>query len=148
MQQISATLDHVQNVQRLLARCAADLTNRLIEHDASKFSPDEWQHFLAHTETLAGLTYGSEQYKAALQEMRPAIENHYKLNRHHPEHHLGRIRDMTLIDLLEMLCDWVAAAKRHKDGDIFRSLEVNQERFSYGSELKQIFENTVVAITR
>jgi hypothetical protein len=41
-----------------------------------------------------------------------------------------------------MICDWLAAVKRHKDGDIFRSIEVNQERFGYSDEIKEILKNT------
>ena len=53
------------------------------------------------------------------------------------------LHDMTLIDIIEMLCDWKAATLRHKDGAIRRSIEQNQKRFGYGDELKQIFINTI-----
>ena len=32
------------------------------------------------------LTYGSDEYKACLTEMKPALDHHYAANRHHPEH--------------------------------------------------------------
>ena len=50
---------------------------------------------------------------------------------------------MNLVDLIEMLCDWKAATMRHNDGDIMKSIEINQERFGYGDEIKQIMINTV-----
>lgn len=50
---------------------------------------------------------------------------------------------MNLIDIMEMLCDWLAATHRHDTGDIMVSLEKNQERFGYSDELKQIMINTV-----
>jgi len=50
---------------------------------------------------------------------------------------------MSLLDLIEMLMDWWAASKRHNDGDIRRSIEVNQERFRYSDELKRILLNTL-----
>lgn len=50
---------------------------------------------------------------------------------------------MSKIDLLEMLCDWKAATLRHNDGDIRKSVEINQERFGYSDELKQILLNTL-----
>jgi Iap family predicted aminopeptidase len=53
------------------------------------------------------------------------------------------ISQMNLVDLIEMLCDWYAASLRHNDGDIFKSIELNQERFEYSDELKQIFINTI-----
>jgi hypothetical protein len=36
-----------------------------------------------------------------------------------------------------------AATLRHKDGDIRRSVEINQKRFGYSDELKRIFLNTI-----
>lgn len=53
------------------------------------------------------------------------------------------LNGMSLIDLIEMLCDWFAATQRHNDGNILRSIELNQKRFNYSDELKQIFINTV-----
>jgi hypothetical protein len=50
---------------------------------------------------------------------------------------------MTLIDLCEMIADWKAATLRHANGDIAKSLEINQKRFKYTDELKQILLNTV-----
>lgn len=52
------------------------------------------------------------------------------------------INHMTLIDLIEMLCDWVAAVERHADGDIEKSLTINQERFHISPQLQQILKNT------
>ena len=60
-----------------------------------------------------------------------------------PEHYKNGIRDMSLCDLIEMLCNWEAAIMRHADGDIMRSIEINQKRFGYSDELKQIFVNTI-----
>jgi hypothetical protein len=49
---------------------------------------------------------------------------------------------MTLVDLIEMFCDWCAATERHEDGDIGRSIDVNMKRFGYGETLASIFVNT------
>lgn len=56
------------------------------------------------------------------------------------------IRQMNLVSLLEMLCDWVAATHRHATGDIRKSIEINQRRFGYSDELKQILLNTLPAL--
>jgi hypothetical protein len=74
--------------------------------------------------------------------MKPALDHHYDLNHHHPEHFLRGIRGMNLIDIIEMLCDWKAATMRHADGNIYKSIEINQERFNYSYELKEILINT------
>ena len=49
---------------------------------------------------------------------------------------------MSLLDLLEMICDWKAATARHNDGDILKSIEINQKRFGYDDNLKKILLNT------
>ena len=56
----------------------------------------------------------------------------------------SEIMDMTLVDLLEMLCDWKASSMRHQDGNILKSIEINQTRFGYTDELKKILENTAL----
>lgn len=58
------------------------------------------------------------------------------------EQYVVGIRAMNLIDLLEMLCDWKAAGLRHDDGDLMRSIKINQKRFGYSDELAGIFRNT------
>ena len=75
--------------------------------------------------------------------MKPALDHHYRFNKHHPEYYADGIKGMNLIDLVEMFCDWLAATKRHKDGDIFESIKINKARFGYSGLLETIFLNTV-----
>lgn len=49
---------------------------------------------------------------------------------------------MNLIDVLEMLVDWKAAGLRHHDGDIFKSIEINQKRYGFSDELRSLLVNT------
>jgi hypothetical protein len=53
------------------------------------------------------------------------------------------IRGMSLLDVVEMLCDWRAATMMHADGDIRKSIEINQKRFGYSDDLKAILLNTL-----
>jgi hypothetical protein len=50
---------------------------------------------------------------------------------------------MDLIDIVEMLCDWLAATQRHNDGDIGRSIDINEKRFGINDQLSQLFRNTI-----
>jgi hypothetical protein len=129
------TLQHIEQVRLFLARVFDDLMSRAIYHDKEAF--DEF------TPKLKTSTYGSEEYKGYLQAMGEALKHHYAKNSHHPEHWPNGIRDMSLVDLLEMLCDWKAATLRHANGDIRRSIEQNQQRFGYSDELKGILLNTL-----
>ena len=141
------TWEHIETVRGWLHRCVLDLLRRGQRHDASKLRPPEVEAFDRLTPKLAATTYGSDEYKALLVELGPALEHHYRANTHHPEHWPNGVADMSLLDLLEMVCDWKAAGERHADGgDLMRSIEVNQERFGYGDELKSILRATATAL--
>ena len=138
------TLRHIETVRNFLNVVIRELLSRGEQHDQSKLEPPEVEAYDRITDGLRGLTYGSEEYLAVLRNAQPAIAHHYAVYRHHPEHFERGYREMTLIDLLEMVCDWKAATLRHHHGNIFKSIEINQERFGFSSELAQILHNTAV----
>lgn len=156
------TFKHIRTVQSLMGNVINGLLRRSEVHDESKLEDPEVRVFDEFTPKLATSTYGSEEYKSYLAAMKPALDHHYAVNRHHPEYHalsgsgVGidpelltngvAIRSMSLLDILEMLCDWKAATLRHNDGDIRKSIEINQKRFGYSDELKQILLNTLPEI--
>jgi len=139
---VPETIKHILQVGDYINKIAMLLIGRIYEHDRSKLQEPELQFFDAYPSRLAGSTYGSDEYKQFLKELEPALKHHYKANRHHPEHFKNGIREMTLIDIVEMFCDWYASTKRHDDGDIMRSIKIGQKRFDYSDDLKAIFENT------
>lgn len=132
----------METVRNYLNVCIRELLTRGEQHDQSKLEAPEVEAYDAITDGLRGLTYGSDAYRAVLKANKPAIDHHYQTYRHHPEHFPAGYLAMTLIDLLEMLCDWRAASLRHNDGSLYDSLEINQTRFGYSDELKQILRNT------
>lgn len=137
------TLEHSQRVGRYMGAMISELLERSYEHDASKLAEPEKTAFDRCSQRLRGMTYGSDEYKASLAELGPALEHHYAHNRHHPEHNGQGVAGMTLMDLCEMLADWYAASQRHDDGDLARSLGVNQERFKIEPQLQAVLDNTV-----
>ena len=136
------TMKHIETVRRYIKVCTDELTERGIEHDRLKMESPEVEVFAEYTPKLADSTYGSEEYKEFLKGMSAAVEHHYAHYRHHPEHFANGMQDMTLVDIVELLCDWKAASLRHNDGDLLRSIEVNQKRFGYDDQLKQLLINT------
>ena len=134
---------HIAKVGNYISRAVLELVDRASLHDASKLVSPEKECFDEITPLLKDSTYGSKEYKATLSRMRPAIEHHQKNNRHHPEYFKNGINGMNLIDIVEMVCDWKAASERHADGDIYRSLEINKERFGISDQLVGILKNTV-----
>jgi hypothetical protein len=142
------TYKHIGFVRELLTLIACQLLSRANSHDESKLESPEVEVFDEMTSKLATCTYGSYQYKEFLRQMKPALDHHYQNNRHHPECHSKGVQDMNLVDLVEMLCDCSrrmqkAATRRHDNGNIHTSIEINQKRFGYSDELKQILLNTV-----
>lgn len=137
------TMRHIERVRNLLNICCADLQRRGEMHDQSKLEHPEVGLFTKFTPILAGLTFGSAEYDEAKRQLGPALEHHYANNRHHPEHFKDGIRDMNLLDLIEMFVDWKAASERHNNGNLRKSIEHNGKRFNMTPELIQIFENTV-----
>jgi len=137
------TLEHIQNVRNLINIAVRELLYRAEIHDVSKLGDLERKTFVEFTPKLKASTYGSDEYRGFLQEMKPALDNHYACNRHHPEHFTDGVDGMNLIDLLEMILDWRAATMRHANGDLHRSIEINTERFKLSPQLVQILKNTV-----
>jgi hypothetical protein len=154
------TREHINKVRFYLRQTMSELDRRAAHHDASKLKSPEKEAFDVLTPRLAELTYGSDEYRASLREMKPAIQHHYAKNTHHPEHYAffgdgewteisdrevkngTSVSRMSLLDVLEMLMDWKAASERHVDGDIHTSIEHNIERFGISDQLANILRVT------
>ena len=136
------TQKHIENVRKYIRFIIDKLDLRGVKHDASKLETPEVELFSEHTLQLAQMTYDSEEYRQALQDLKPALDHHYASNRHHPEHFVNGINDMTLVDILEMFCDWKASTLRQNNGNLMKSIEQNTSRFNIDPQLAQILMNT------
>ena len=136
------TLKHSQRVGELIIQLTKELLDRSACHDRSKTEAPELDVFNEFTPKLKHSTYGSDEYKRFLEAMGDGLEHHYAHNRHHPEHFVNGVNDMTLVDVVEMLADWKAATERHDDGNLSKSLEIQQERFTLSEQLASILRNT------
>jgi len=137
------TKAHIANVQKFIDVFIEALNRRSVNHDFTKLEDPELSLFTKYTKLLATCTYGSDEYKKFLAELKPALDHHYAINRHHPEHFPDGIEGMNLIDLVEMFCDWKAATLRHRDGNLLKSVDINTDRFNIDPQLSKILENTV-----
>lgn len=138
------TMEHIGQVREFLMLVVGHLTERALAHDQSKLESPELEIFTEYTPKLKNSTYGSDEYKGFLVGMGEALKHHYEANSHHPEHYEVGIRGMNLLDVIEMFCDWKAATMRHADGDIYKSIEHNKNRFNMSDDLAQIFKNTAI----
>lgn len=140
------TLRHSLRVGELMVQAINELSRRSVSHDLSKTQSPEVEVFDEYTPKLKNSTYGSDEYKEFLTGMGGGLRHHYAHNRHHPEHFGERgISGMTLVDLMEMLADWMAASERHTDGDLGRSLSIQRDRFAISGQLTEILRNTADA---
>lgn len=136
------TRAHIHEVQRVMANIMGKIALISISHDRSKLEPEEKPFYDTYTPLLKGLSYGTPEYFENLKRMKPALDHHYSVSRHHPEFHEKGVSGMNLLDVLEMFVDWLAATKRHDDGDIYKSIEINAKRFNLDPQLVEIFKNT------
>ena len=93
---------HNRDIKELLPA----LRERIINHDASKYSDAEFEAFRAYFYPI-----NDEEKEEAREEFEIATEHHYKVNEHHPEHwkdEEGKPVDMPLLAILELICDWDA----------------------------------------
>ena len=80
------TRKHIKRVAHYLAICKKELARKAKLHDFDKIhDKTEKAMFDEYTPKLKHCTYGSEEYKSFLAGLKPALDIHYKNNRHHPE---------------------------------------------------------------
>lgn len=142
------TLKHIRRVNELLIDASCEILTRAKNHDQSKLEEPEKSTFDEVTPLLKDLTFGSEEYTEATKRIKPALDHHYSVNSHHPQHYENGVNGMNLFDIVEMFFDWMAAGERTKDGNIMYSIAVNSERFGISKQLRKILENTVVYLDK
>lgn len=135
------TLNHIRLVSKLLNICIRELLDRSDKHDQSKLEQPEVAGFTKAT-PLKHIVYNSYEYNNNLKLLEETLAHHYARNSHHPQYYKNGINDMTLLDLLEMFCDWKASSLRHNAGNIRKSIEINASKYNINQQLVEILENT------
>ncbi len=135
-------LQHILEVRAYLDTFVTEMLRRGRVHDASKFGEAEKPAFDEAISLLRGISYGSPEYTKVLERLAPAFDHHYRCNSHHPEHYGQQgISGMDLFDLVEMFCDWMAAAKRNPEDGV--KLAYNVRFFGIQDQLAAILANTL-----
>lgn len=136
-------LQHKRSIAVLLAKFVAELAYRTAIHDNSKLSPGEFELSAEHSDEFNKYTWDSPEERQLRDKLAPAATLHRQRNRHHPEYFENGIDGMNLIDLLEMLSDWVSASERGPGDSIRKSLPILKEKYKISPQLYQILTNTV-----
>ena len=134
------TTKHKCWVTWYLIKVCVTLLKQAITHDLSKYTRFEASHFEIALFDLKNLEYNSDEYKEAIKSLGPALHHHYKNNIHHPEYWDGNVDVMSPLEQIEMLCDWKAAGKRIKGGNMAKSLNMNRERFKISPQTYDALE--------
>ena len=135
------TINHIAKVEGYLSLCADLLRIRATHHDASKLEEPELSGYAGLSDALKGLTYGTPEYRAAFAPFKEIIKHHYQYNSHHPEHWPDGVACMSLLDVVEMICDWKAANERGNNS-FSESITISVQRFGVNEQLASILKNT------
>lgn len=137
---------HKEFVESYMNSAAEIISERGLNHDNSKLLSPELEAFDKADLAFKTAKYGSAEYKAAVDSIRPAVEHHYKENSHHPEHYEDGIAGMSLFDLIEMVCDWKAASLRPPGNNLADSFEMTCAKYRIEDPLKSILKNTLIEL--
>lgn len=133
---------HKLNVSKRIQRFISLLQSRSINHDNSKLMEPEYSLWCAMDQEPR-YKYGTPEYEDKLRRFRKVFELHYKANRHHPEHHLNGVNDMNLIDLIEMLCDFISYKDNITYTEASTMLDKQADRFGFSEEIRTLLMNTL-----
>lgn len=107
-----------------------ELLRRGAKHDNSKFESGEFESLAEILESRDCFTNANSvlsDYEIK------AIERHWKENRHHPEYFSSE-RNMSELDIIEMVCDWFARSIQYKTDFIPFVEERQRKRFKFSNE--------------
>jgi hypothetical protein len=139
---------HKRLVGLYMERAIGQLITRAVHHDFSKFEPEEFGPYAEALPRFKQVMYGSPEYQECIESIQPAIDHHFISNRHHPEHFPNGVNGMTLVDLLEMVCDWIAASRRGESQGVSGTLrmDLQKQRFGIGDQLYAILVHTALTL--
>jgi len=135
---------HQTDVFNLMQVVLDEVEYRQATHDKSKLRDEEFPTYAKIIPQMEGLPLGSPESKALVKKLGPALQHHYKHNRHHPEHFKNGVAGMHLIDLIEMICDWVTVNKAKGDGNIRKAMTGYLfQKHGIEGQLAEVLLNTV-----
>ena len=119
------------------------LLKRAINHDKSKLEEPElswWKEM----DKEPRYPYGSEEYKQKIKRWDKVFKHHYKYNRHHPEHYEYGVSEMTLVDIVEMMCDWLGYKDTISISEALKVCDEQMKRYDIPDDIRQIIFNTLL----
>lgn len=136
---------HKESVYNKILFLARELISRAKKHDNSKLKSPELDH-LIEMDKEKKYPYGSPEYFEKMKKWKPFFDHHYnvKENRHHPDHFVNGVNDMTLIDLCEYMIDVISYFDDLNFTQAIDTINSQQERFGFSDQIAYIMKNTLV----
>ena len=134
---------HISRVRRHINTFIQLLIRRAENHDKSKLEEPElswWKEM----DKEPRYPYGSKEYEQKLKRWSKVFKHHYQYNRHHPEHYEYGISEMTLIDIVEMMCDWLGYKDTTTITEALKVCDEQMVRYNISEELRQVIFNTLL----
>lgn len=134
---------HIDRVRKHLLTFILLLQVRAQRHDYSKLQEPEinWWKDMDKEPRYA---YGTPEYVAKMRRWKFVFDHHYKHNRHHPEHFEFGVQGMNLVDVIEMLCDWIGYRDKISITEAISTVEQQMERYGFSEDLSCIIKNTLI----
>ncbi len=140
---VSYTQEHIRNVRNLLNKFANVLQYKGSNHDQSKLEEPEVYGWAA-MDLEPRYEYGTPEYYDKIRRYSDVFFHHYMVNSHHPEHFANPEKEMTLIDMIEMLCDWFAYKEDVPLNEGKQLISDQCKRFNFSKTIKNLLTNTYV----
>ena len=137
----SYTQEHIDNVRLLLGIFSDVLREKGENHDKSKLEEPEIYGWMA-MDREPRYKYGTKEYYEKMRKYAAIFDHHYAVNTHHPEHFKSPENEMTLIDAIEMLCDWFAYKRDVDKEDALYLIRSQCIRFGFSESFKNLLSNT------
>lgn len=134
---------HISRVRKHINTFVQLLLKRAINHDKSKLEEPElswWKEM----DKEPRYPYGSEEYKQKIKRWDKVFKHHYKYNRHHPEHYEYGVSEMTLVDIVEMMCDWLGYKDTIAISEALKVCDEQMRRYNIPDGIRQIIFNTLL----
>lgn len=134
---------HISRVRMHINTFIQLLIRRAENHDKSKLEEPElswWKEM----DKEPRYPYGSEEYKQKIKRWNKVFKHHYQYNRHHPEYYEYGVSEMTLIDIVEMMCDWLGYKDTATITEALKVCDEQMARYDISEELRQIIFNTLL----
>ena len=134
---------HISRVRKHMNTFVQLLLKRAINHDKSKLEEPElswWKEM----DKEPRYPYGSEEYKQKIKRWDKVFKHHYKYNRHHPEHYEYGVSEMTLVDIVEMMCDWLGYKDTIAISEALKVCDEQMKRYNIPDGIRQIIFNTLL----